>query len=244
MHDALATAECDFFEGWLRQWQMVYKEAALYFEKASKGLAGLREDDSSTCAADVDFKVRTLSGLAMHRFLLAQYDEAEHRVAEGLDLSRFVSTSPGSRASLLWVRALLQRWRGNLEDALTNAFNSADLLERETNSAMLGRIHGVAGEIALDLAGRYCAEQPAHGRAVWMAIGLSRIQEAERIAGRLEDKPGKGLAKLGQVRCQRMDFAHEERERFDDRLDMIQEAEESGSSGRDARLPSRDRTRI
>ncbi len=220
--DPLALAECDFLDGWRYQGVMDYTQAAARFASAVAQLKRLRDDDPK--AGDAVFELRACAGLAVHRFLLADYAAAECCVEEGLNLSLSLPAARSSRALLLWTRALLQRWRGNLEDALTCAFTSADLLERDARNATFGRIQGIAGEIALDLADRYCAERPAHGRAVWLAIGRARIEEAARIAARVDDRHGMGLAMLGQVRYQRMSPLPEERRTNRERLATIQRA--------------------
>jgi tetratricopeptide (TPR) repeat protein len=222
LDDPLALAECDFLDGWRYQGVMDYTKAAAHFASAVARLKRLRDVDPQ--AGDAVFELRACAGLAMHRFLLADYDAAECCVEEGLNLSLSMPAARSSRALLLWTRALLQRWRGNLEDALTCAFTSADLLERDAVNATFGRIQGIAGEIALDLADRSSAERPAHGRAIWLAIGRARIEEAARIAARVKDHHGLGLAMLGQVRYQRMSPLPEERRTNRERLATILKA--------------------
>ena len=185
LDDPLALAECDFLEGWCWQGKSDYTRAATCFASAVDRLKRVRDHDPR--AGDAAFELRALAALAVYRFLRAEYADAERRVEEGLDLSRGVPAARSARATLLWTRALLQRWRGNLEEALTCACNSADLLERDAHNAMFGRIQGIAGEIALDLAARHSAERPAHGRTVWLAIGraASKRPRASRMSRKI-----------------------------------------------------------
>jgi hypothetical protein len=196
-----ALAECDFLEGWSHQAQMRYASAARAFEDAATKLATLRESGDG---GDPALELRALSELAVHRFLMADYAAAEACVESGKRLALLAKDSAAAIATLWWVKALLQRWRGRLEDALTCAYHAADLLSSDPNARPYGRILGVAAEISLDLAERYSPEPPAHGRTVWLAMAHSRIAEAESIAAASQDTAGAILAMLADIRHSRM----------------------------------------
>ncbi len=117
LDDPLALAECDFLEGWCHQERKSYTDAARSFESAVDRLRQLREADAS--AGDLALELRALSELAVHSFLQAKYFDADRYVEQGLALNVVGPSMRAPRAMLLWVRALLQRWRGNLEDALS-----------------------------------------------------------------------------------------------------------------------------
>lgn len=113
-----------------------------------------RSETGELSPTELDTRLEAVLHLANSMFLTGQYDRAEQLLNRAAALIPRVPTNPKAPLYSAWMRALLLRWRGEYELALTYAMEAADGYALLGPSGMASRIRGIVGEVALDLAER------------------------------------------------------------------------------------------
>jgi tetratricopeptide (TPR) repeat protein len=176
-----------------------YHEAADHYE-TSRALLRMHAADHSE-PVDPLATVHLLAHEANIRFHLSDYDETERLLKEAQRL-----VPPGAARSLeastvLWLQAMLYRWRERPERALSPALSAAEAYMRAGSSASAVRIQTVVADIALDLARNAVGSTQ---RCSLVATASSHLDLALRMAEELGDASGQVLTRLIATRASRM----------------------------------------
>ncbi|MFI5273872.1 MAG: hypothetical protein ACHQ4H_12635 [Ktedonobacterales bacterium] len=191
--------------------------AYLHFLRGSVNRRMLRlgraADDHRTCLAllgdqsrsrfhDSAFKLEVLAQLAGFEIYRAHFWEGQQLLAEAQRLLDFVPAGSLARGTLAWMRALLARWSGRLDDALRDATLAASAFAASGNAASQARILLHLADCLLDRGSSYPHASDACSAAVAQAqrhlrLALGKAQEAQ-------DAIGVQLVLLADVRAGRM----------------------------------------
>lgn len=154
------------------------------------------------------------------RSFMGQLDHTRALLTRGRSL---LTAFPGhvlEGATILWLEANMLRWQGSLELALRGAATAAALYTSLGPANSTARIQALTAEIALDLAS---ALPPGADRSSFLslarphlALALQATRNAETQLG--GDPNGRGLARLAEVRYQRLSGVNTDRVRLLERL--------------------------
>jgi hypothetical protein len=145
--------------------------------------------------------VLLLAHEANTRFHLNEYDEAERLLNEAHRLVPLGAARSLEASTVLWLQAMLYRWRERPERALAPALTAAAAYMRRGPSASAVRIQTVVADITLDLA----ANAPlGTWRDLLVETASSHLDLALRVAREIGDKQGQVLSRLIATRASRM----------------------------------------
>lgn len=131
---------------------------------------------------EFDTRLEAFLRLAGYEFLIGQHDRAAQLLDRAAALIPRVPGNVKAPLLLAWTRALLLRWRGEYELALTQAMEAADGYAVHGPPAMAGRIRSIVGEIALDLAERCRNNHQPLASATFLALAEPYIVRAVELA--------------------------------------------------------------
>lgn len=152
--------------------------------------------------AELDTRLEALLHLAGSEFVVGNYDRAEQLLDRAQTLIPRVPTNTTAPLLLAWTRALLLRWRGNYELALTSAMEAADGYAVCGPPATAARIRCVVGEIALDLAERCQHNHQPLASAAFLALAEPYIVRAVELAAPNERDATETMAYITHCRYQ------------------------------------------
>lgn len=131
---------------------------------------------------ELDTQLEAYLRLAQSEFLIGHYDDTERLLNWAAALIPRVPANVKAPSLLAWTRALVFRWRGAYELALTQAMEAADGYAKHGHPGMISRIQGIVGEIALDLAERCQHNEQPLACAGFLALAEPYIERAIEIA--------------------------------------------------------------
>ncbi len=132
--------------------------------------------------AELNTRLQAYLRLAQSEFLIGHYDDTERLLNWAKTLIPRAPDNVKASSLLAWTQALLLRWRGEYELALTAAMEAADGYARHSQPGMVSRIQGIVGEIALDLAERCKHTDQPLACAAFLSLAEPYIQRAIEIA--------------------------------------------------------------
>jgi tetratricopeptide (TPR) repeat protein len=115
-------------------------------------------------------------------FLLGAYDECQLWLDKATELLPQVGEDTDAQGRLAWMRALLLRWRGDYNAALTEAVAALGYYRRLHDPEMLSRIEGETGQVLLDLAEQSRARGDEPSCDAYLAQAEPYIARAIQIA--------------------------------------------------------------
>ncbi|HLJ81180.1 MAG TPA: hypothetical protein VKT52_06840 [Ktedonobacterales bacterium] len=161
----------------------------------------LHEEGDEDAPADAAMALAGLIRLAGLRFYLAQYPTAEERLRDARNLIARVSADPIQAATIEWIQANLERWRGSPERALRHASAAANVFAESPHLGTAARVQALVADAALDFAQTFSAEGD---REYQIRFALPHIQLARKFATEAVDEIGKGLIHLTLARYSRL----------------------------------------
>jgi tetratricopeptide (TPR) repeat protein len=121
--------------------------------------------------------------------------------------AQLLQQAPGSELQvglLAWTRALLYRWRGDLDQALIEGMRAAEIYTRAGAPNMASRIQGVVAEIVMDVAERYRDQAQPQASADFLTLAQGYAQRARDLAGTDETNASWIMAAITSVRLERL----------------------------------------
>lgn len=165
-------------------------------------LAYLREHETKPGSEAGRLELDTLVGLAHFRTLLEEFAEAERHIEEAYALHRRAPAEELTVVTLLWIEALLDRFRNRPYPALKYAVAAAEVYEASPRHVLSTvRVMALASELALDMAALFPDEARANTTFAQMAEEYT--DSGERLARRHGDESGRGLIALARARAAR-----------------------------------------
>ncbi len=165
-------------------------------------LAHLREHGTVPGSEAGRLELDTLVGLAHFRTLLEEFAAAERHIEEAYALRRRAPAEELTVVTLLWIEALLDRFRNRPYPALKYAIAAAEVYEASPRQALSTvRVMALASELALDMAALFPDEARANTTFAQMAEEYT--DSGERLARRHGDESGRGLIALARARAAR-----------------------------------------
>ena len=135
------------------------------------------------------------------RFYMGEYHETEQLLDEARSLVP-VGAGHGLEASTIhWIQAMLYRWHGEPERALSPAQTAARAYMQAGASASAVRIQTIVADIALDLS---LTAIGSTQRALMLETATSHLDVALRLAEEVGDTNGHVLTRLIQLRASRL----------------------------------------
>jgi|GEM_PF-5676836 len=131
---------------------------------------------------DTTRMLTVLVRLASQEFLLGDIAACEASLARADDVLAQVGEHLDSQARLAWNHALLARWRGEYDAALTQSVAAVGYYQQLHDPEMLSRIEGATGEILLDLAEQSRAYGDEETCAGYLVRAEQYIERAIQIA--------------------------------------------------------------
>jgi tetratricopeptide (TPR) repeat protein len=202
--DLAACASLAYLEGQLHYEAQSIASAAEYFQIALDALATLPDSRTSMDGHDARLELDILGGLASQYFLLDQHGEALATIARAHAIAQLEPTERRRRASLEWIAALVERWRGNPYDARDYAKCALAEYRQEGGLNELARIEVVLADIELDLAARAPAAVSGSRELSILAQADVHIREALAHARACGDRGAEGLALRSRARYARL----------------------------------------
>lgn len=141
-----------------------------------------RSETGKLTPTELDTRLEAVLHLANSMFLTGQYDRAEQLLNRAAALIPRVPTNVKAPLYLAWMRALLLRWRGDYELALSSAMEAADGYAVHGPPGMASRIRGIVGEIALDLAERCRNNHQPLACAAFLTLAEQYVVRAVELA--------------------------------------------------------------
>ncbi len=188
-----------------------FMDAHDYYTAAATAARALDErGDPAIATIELDLLIR----LAGMDFELARFAAVEPRLSESRTLLGMHALDarvlPAAReairlqeASLAWIEADLEWWRGNLERALRTGMEVAEIYARGAAPGASARIHLVVADIALDLAKTFSRDGASYAGTAWVRLAQSYARRGAQLTRVTHDPIGEGLARLALHRCQR-----------------------------------------
>lgn len=198
--DSAAAAQMAHLAGAAERGRSHYARAIEY---QSYCLDRLRRLEDDGLPVDAGLRLDVLNALASNSFMVEQYVPAGEYLAEARRVAAHIPEHEHGVAQIAWIQALLLRWRGHPQRALTYALEAAAIYERgqtPTARMALGRLSTVLSEIAYDV-----VELPAHriarfDRAVHRELAQKYARLAITIARETADTDGMQTARLTRAR--------------------------------------------
>lgn len=131
---------------------------------------------------ELDTRLEAFLRLAGFEFLIGHYDRAGQLLDRAATLIPRVPQNAKAPYLLAWTRALLLRWSGEYELALTRAMEAADGYAVHGPPGTEGRIRSIVGEIALDLAERSQRNHQPIACSAFVALAEPYIMQAAALA--------------------------------------------------------------
>ena len=171
-------------------------------------LSILNDEGDEDVPADGAMALSGLIRLAGLRFYLAQYVTAEERLRDARRLIAHVLADPIQSATIEWIQANLERWRGQPERALRHASAAANVFCESQNLGTAARVQALVADAALDFAATFAAEGDRENQ---IRFALPHIQIAQEFATEGVDEIGKGMVRLTLARYSRLCRRDEDR---------------------------------
>lgn len=149
---------------------------------------------------ELDTRLEALLRLAGYEFLIGQHDRAAQLLDRAAALIPRVPSNIKAPLLLAWTRAMLLRWRGEYELALTQAMAAADGYAVHGPPATAGRIRSIVGEIALDLAERSRSNHQPLASAAWLRLAEPYIVHGIELASADDEGGTETMAAITQCR--------------------------------------------
>ena len=209
LRDFHAYAECAYLCGSMLRATSHGTAAASYLTGALEALRSVSAD--TDMSLDPALEVDILLCLSGQEFLLAQFQTAAHYLAEAKQHLHAIRAQLRQGASIEWIVALLDRWRGSPATALQHALTAADILTKMNNPASYGRIQTIVADIALDLAETMPGE--SQGKTDYLLLAEPHVMHALALArvNDARDEGGEALARLAYVRYSRLNGTSDDR---------------------------------
>ena len=151
---------------------------------------------------ELDTRLEAFLRLAGFEFLIGNYDRAGQLLDRAATLIPRVPQNVKAPFLLAWTRALLLRWRGEYELALTQAMEAADGYATHGPPGTEGRIRSIVGEIALDLAERCQHNHQPIASAAFLALAEPYIVDAAALAASDDHTATEMMALITNCRLQ------------------------------------------
>jgi len=179
----------------------------------------LNEGGNNVPHADIVLELEMLMRLAGSYFIRERYDISRRLLGEARQLVGLASQEQRHNpqalanirqdaAGLEWLAALLFRWSGEPERALRHALSASEVYTELQRPQLLGRIAIVIADIALDLADNSAdtmmEQTMTRAQHVYTALAEPYLRLALTTLPEVCDTPGESLARLTQVRFERM----------------------------------------
>lgn len=177
-------------------------------EDIERYLRILEREGNEEIPADTALALSGFIRLAGLRFYLAQYVTAEERLRDARRLIAYAPSNPTDAATIEWIQANLERWRGNSELALRHASAAANVFSESPNLGTAARVHALVADAALDFARTFTAEGD---RDYQIRFALPHIRIARDFATEGVDEIGKGMVQLTLARYSRLCRTDEDR---------------------------------
>lgn len=175
--------------------------AAVYDYAQLLGL--LREHETGPGSAAKRLELDTLIGLAHFRTWLEEFAAAERHIEEAYALNRQAPSTELTVVTILWIEALIERFRNRPYPALKYAIAAAEVYEASPRHVLSTvRVMALAAELALDMAALFPSEVRASSTFAQMAEEYTAY--GERLARRHDDESGRGLIALARARAARI----------------------------------------
>lgn len=150
--------------------------------RACLDLFSIHSEHRDFSATELAMRLEAVLRLAYAEFLVGHFASAEQLLQKAATLIPQVPKDHLAQFTLAWTRALLLRWRGDYELALTSAMEAADGYAIHGTRAMTGRVCSVVGEIALDLAERFRNNHQSLAFDTFLALAEPYIVRAVELA--------------------------------------------------------------
>lgn len=203
LEDPAAIAEIAFLCGCLARNQLHLSTATHYFEVSLAAFQQIPEVEQSE---NVDTAFGIWIQLAFGAFYQAHFDETTSYLEKARQLFPHSSSQAQSRADIEWIEALLNRWRGHSELALSQALACAEVIAQQASPPSAARAKLLVAETALD-----CAESMGLGSEMqrasrlYITLATPYVQDALGLARSVQDSGGLGLALLAETRLSRLE---------------------------------------
>lgn len=205
--DLLAGAELAYLRGVAEIMRHEYARAREHYAASLDLLITARGDDLSLPSPDPEIEASSILGVAGCDFLAARYTVAQRYT----ELARSVlapSPKPITAATLAWLQATLDRWRGLPARALRTALDAAETFAQTSSLGAVGQLLLLGALCSLDLAespaGSHSKSQPALASASWLAMAQPLIERTLRHARATSDASLEGHAFLAKARYDRL----------------------------------------
>lgn len=154
--------------------------------------------------AQVKFRLDATLHLAGTKFLLGDHEMAARLLDQAENLVTRAPDSVTQKAILSWTRALLLRWRGELEVALTTAMIAAETLRVHGHPGNASRAQTLVADIALDLTERLNHVECPDAAREFLTLGEAYVQRALDLAQQGDVASSEAMARVTQARWERL----------------------------------------
>lgn len=165
-------------------------------------LITVQSESRDLTPTELDTRLEAFLRLAGFEFLIGHYDRAGQLLDRAATLIPRVPQNTKAPFLLAWTRALLLRWRGEYELALTQAMEAADGYAIHGPPGTEGRIRSIVGEIALDLAERCQHNHQPVACAAFLALAEPYIIDAAALAASDDHTATEMMALITNCRLQ------------------------------------------
>jgi tetratricopeptide (TPR) repeat protein len=151
---------------------------------------------------DARKKLMALLRLAAFEFALGEIDASDTSLQEADVLLAQIGERLESQATLAWTRALVARWRGGYDEALTEGVAAVAHYQRLHDPETLSRVEGTVGDILLDLAAQSRVRGDETTSANYLVRAEQRIQHALQVAVAADAMASEAQARIIRARLQ------------------------------------------
>lgn len=208
--DPLAGAELAYLRAATEIMRHDYADARAHFLRSLELLISARGDELASPSPDPETEASAILGVAGCDFLAARYNDAARYVELAQSLVA-PAPKPITASTIAWLRATLDRWRGDSAQALRTALAAADAFAGTHCPGGVGQLLLLAALCALDLAEPGAAPAAAPPRAPdtivsasWLAMAQPLIERTVQHARASRDAALEGHALLAKVRYGRI----------------------------------------
>lgn len=209
LRDFYAYAECAYLCGSVLRATSHGMAAASYLTRALEALRGVNADTGMSL--DPALEVDILLSLSGQEFLLAQFQSAAYYLTEARQHLHATRDQFRQSATIEWIVALLDRWRGSPASALPHALAAADMLAKVDSPASYGRIQTIVADVILDLA--ETMPDASYAKTNYLLLAEPHVEQALALARvhDARDEGGEALARLAYVRYSRLNGTSNDR---------------------------------
>lgn len=160
--------------------------------------------------------------LTFAEFYMGHFESADQLLQRATSLIPQVPADRLAPFTQAWARALLLRWQGQYELALTQAMTAAEGYSAYGDGGMTSRIEGVAADIALDLAERAQHNGEEFAAEAFLAVAERYVQSAIEVAAAADYESSQTMAFVIYARLRQL------RREPDDRIEWLKELADLG----------------